>query len=254
MTKDKKKKLRKVLAALSPELKGDLAVQELKEEIREVASAIPKDYSLSISALKYALETLQADFVFRTGNMPSGADLDRVKQEYLVKLGQIEARFGNVFADVLKNISDLEQKINETKDDSEEDLDDLKESIAMLRREFQRRGGGGAHLQMLQSSSVLSSKYVDVNFIAGSNITLSKADDDTNRRVNFTIEATAGGGFTLLPATGAIDSNNTAFTFTQKPTYIISDGAWYTENIGWTWSGSTATMVIPPNDAIWGFV
>lgn len=63
-----------------------------------------------------------------------------------------------------------------------------------------------------------------------------------------------GGGFTLLTATGAINSTNVTFTFTQKPTYIVSDGVWYRENIGWTWSGLTATMVIPPNDDIWGFV
>lgn len=63
-----------------------------------------------------------------------------------------------------------------------------------------------------------------------------------------------GGGFTLLPATGAVNGINTAFTFTEQPDYIVSDGAWYRENIGWTWSSPTATMIIPPNDDIFGFV
>src|SRR5688572_18453410 len=63
-----------------------------------------------------------------------------------------------------------------------------------------------------------------------------------------------GAGFTLLPATGSVNGVNASFTFTQKPTYIVSDGAWYVENTGWTWSGSTATMTIPPNDTIYGFV
>lgn len=60
-------------------------------------------------------------------------------------------------------------------------------------------------------------------------------------------------GLTLLTATGTVNGSNTAFTFTTKPTYIVSDGAWYTENNGWTWSGSTATMSVPPQSVIWGF-
>lgn len=64
-----------------------------------------------------------------------------------------------------------------------------------------------------------------------------------------------GDAFTVLAATGAVNSSNTQFTFTEKPTYIVSDGAWYTENIGWTWNAGllTATMTIPPNDNIYGF-
>ena len=68
-----------------------------------------------------------------------------------------------------------------------------------------------------------------------------------------TLKATISGGFTLLPATGSINSVNAAFTFTEKPTYIISDGVWYRENKGWTWSVLTATMTIPPNDDCYGF-
>lgn len=74
-----------------------------------------------------------------------------------------------------------------------------------------------------------------------------------------------GGGFILLPATGTIDGSNQAFTFTQQPTYIISDHAWYTAiNVGptaspttnWTWNAgtSTATMTIAPQEDIFGFV
>lgn len=65
--------------------------------------------------------------------------------------------------------------------------------------------------------------------------------------------AGGSGGFTLLPATGTINGSNTTFTFTEKPTYIVSDGAWYRENVGWSWSGLTATMFVAPNDDIWGF-
>lgn len=70
---------------------------------------------------------------------------------------------------------------------------------------------------------------------------------DTLTRLQSTI--TSG----LLTATGTVNGSNITFTFTQKPAYIVSDGASYRENIGWTWSGLTATMIIPPNDDIFGF-
>lgn len=62
-----------------------------------------------------------------------------------------------------------------------------------------------------------------------------------------------------LPATGTVNGINTQFTFTQEPTYIVSDGAWYpiTDNNGvaqWSWNAGTltATMVIPPSSIIFG--
>ncbi len=60
--------------------------------------------------------------------------------------------------------------------------------------------------------------------------------------------------FTPLTATGTVDGSNSAFTFTQKPTYIVSDSAWYRENKGWTWNSGTltATMTIPPSTDIFG--
>jgi len=68
------------------------------------------------------------------------------------------------------------------------------------------------------------------------------------------VSSSVGTGFTRLDATGTVDGTNANFTFTEKPTYIVSDGAWYTENSGWTWSGLTATLSVPPQTGIWGFV
>lgn len=68
-----------------------------------------------------------------------------------------------------------------------------------------------------------------------------------------------GGGITELTATGLVNSVNKDFTFTQEPSYIVSDGAWYKplDNNGgtqWSWNAGTltATMVIPPNNSIFG--
>lgn len=84
-------------------------------------------------------------------------------------------------------------------------------------------------------------------------IRMLRVDPVTGRLL---ISATGGGGFTELPATGTVDGSNVTFTFTQKPTYIVSDHLWYktTNKSGSTnWTGTTTvTMVIPPVEDIFG--
>lgn len=65
----------------------------------------------------------------------------------------------------------------------------------------------------------------------------------------------AGAGFTYLAATGSINGSNAAFTFSEKPDYIVVDHAWYKENLGWTWDGGTltATISFPPQEEVYGF-
>lgn len=65
------------------------------------------------------------------------------------------------------------------------------------------------------------------------------------------------GGFTELPKlSGSVNGVNVTFTFSQTPSYIVSDGAWYKKldsNGNAQWSGTTTvTMVIPPTTSIFG--
>lgn len=55
-----------------------------------------------------------------------------------------------------------------------------------------------------------------------------------------------GGGVTILTATGTIDDSNLLFSFSEKPTEIVVNGASYTENNGWTWSAPNATLETNP--------
>lgn len=102
-----------------------------------------------------------------------------------------------------------------------------------------------------------SGSGIVVSVVGGSGISVDSTDPANP------IVAATGGGFTKLTATGTIDGSNKAFVFTQKPTYIVSDHAWYqTVNAGptaspttnWTWNAgtSTATMAVPPLEDIFG--
>ena len=71
------------------------------------------------------------------------------------------------------------------------------------------------------------------------------------------VDLAGGGGFTNLTATGNVDGTNVTFTFTQVPSYIVTDGVWLTplDNNGLTqWSnvGTTITMSVPPVNSIFG--
>ena len=71
--------------------------------------------------------------------------------------------------------------------------------------------------------------------------------------------ASGGGGLTPIVISGAVNGSNLTFTSTTKPTYIVSDGVWYTaldanSNVQWSYAGGTITLSIaPPNYSITGF-
>jgi len=92
-------------------------------------------------------------------------------------------------------------------------------------------------------------------------VTMLRVDPITKRLL---VSATGGGGggFTYLAATGIVNGSNRDFIFTELPTYIVSDGAWYQQldnqaapQTNWSWNAGTltATMTIAPQSAIWGF-
>lgn len=69
----------------------------------------------------------------------------------------------------------------------------------------------------------------------------------------------SGSSITELTATGTVNGVNTAFTFAQLPTYIVSDHAWYKQTnksgtTNWTWNAGTltATLTIAPTEDIFG--
>jgi len=84
---------------------------------------------------------------------------------------------------------------------------------------------------------------------AGSNITIVEIG---GKKI---ISSTGGGStFIELDPIETPDGSNTVFTFTQKPTYIISDGVKLRENSGWTWNVGLlqATLSVPPQYSLWG--
>ena len=70
------------------------------------------------------------------------------------------------------------------------------------------------------------------------------------------VDINVSGSLAILSPTGSVNSSNTAFVFTVKPTVIVSDGLTLRENLGWTWNIGllTATMDSAPNYDLYGLI
>ena len=92
-----------------------------------------------------------------------------------------------------------------------------KDTLASLSR------GGTAPSQINVNSSVMSTRYADINFQQAGNIGLSATNDDDNKRVNITASILVGGaggsGRTSkdVTPTGTVNGSNKVFTLPDTP-------------------------------------
>lgn len=227
-----KRKLRKILIAIDPSSKADLLVDQLKEDTTENLNELVKKVSVKFKELK---DSLLKEFDERLKQAP---DLS----EELVSLeSELEARLQELEKEEIPNIQAQMQDLVSNEIEASTLKEDLEDRIEEIRNEFHRRlgnlGGGSPIRAIMVSSSVISSRYLDVNFIPGSIMSIATADDNVNKRVNFTLSSTgvssSVAAATYVPytgATGAVDlgvNGLTIDTFTFKGDLNSwSSGAW----------------------------
>lgn len=159
---------------------------------------------------------------------PDGNDANLTADEILKRLASIGIPY-----DLIKNIPPQKTLTRELP------------SITL----FGGRNSGRGSLIVRNGSNPIGQDIRILN-VTGAGVTVTR-DGDGIATINIGTQS-GGSGFTELTATGTIDDSNVTFTFTQKPSYIVADGVWHKENDGWTWSGLTATLTIPPSTAIYG--
>ena len=92
-------------------------------------------------------------------------------------------------------------------------------------RRMANLGGGQANRQINVDSSVMSTKYTDLNILAGANITLTKSDDDSLKRTNLTIDADMDGGLTVTSTTASV------YSVATTDNYILASSSVQTATI-----------------------
>lgn len=180
-----------------------------------------------------------------TQSVSESRDLTKRKIDELSnELRQTRVRMSSlqedIFADLSKKIKEIKTEIDAKLSD---DLDTeqtkdliakLEDEINKLRSEFVEKlsnvqsglnssRGGAMNRQMLIASVDVLKTYTDINFIAGSGVTISAANNNVTKKVDITFTASGSSSGFQRPLTGIVNGSNTVFTWTTAPNALMTD-------------------------------
>lgn len=197
-------------------------------------------FASELSVIQLELETLNnfrsVEPVLRQEIKDTGDKLEEKLRDFIAKIksevDKVEKVDLTEIKDELKKVATLEK-----------DLEKLRTDL------ISRMGqGGNANRQIKVGGTDVLTRYTDINLVAGTNVTLTAATDDTNKRTNITIASSGGGAFTEIAISGTINDSNTAFTAASEPTYLVINGVWYKGTGGaitWTYVAGDITLSTP---------
>lgn len=185
LSKEKKRKLRTILGTLKPSEKGELKLDQFKEDTQENLLVIFRQFSERMATIELSL---LAEFNKKISEFPKPIDLTQ---------------------DIKNLKNDFENKVqsltNNLKQDNGEEVvkklkKDINKKIDSLRVDFLGKiaglGGGQANRQINVNSSIMSTRYNDINFKDGTDTLLTTADNNTTKQVDVTIASSGVAGAT----------------------------------------------------------
>lgn len=182
--------------------------------------------------------------------------IHEIKEVPIVTNEIVEVAMRDTGKEIIEKINDL--KIEPELQIDKEHIKGLEEYDEVVKRSG-RQGSDLGTVVTLEGLIYVNGSKTDakqINIIAGSGISITY--NNLRGRGDITISSSSVGGL-VLQATGTVNGTNTIFTFTQKPSLIVTDGVAYqeTNKIGetiWTWVAGTltATLTIPPQSDIYG--
>lgn len=117
------------------------------------------------------------------------------------KLTAIANKKSQPIPDFAKQIADTENRLKELIDTDKYDdtevkktIIELEKSALQLRQDFNNRGGGSMNRKVTFNGVDYLTKYTDINYKAGTNVTFTVANNNQTKQVDVTISATGGGG------------------------------------------------------------
>ena len=213
--------IRNLFADKAKELEGTLkSKNELLVKASE-ARSVSQITSLSseIANLKNELTTLEESR--RVGFEAVLNNLDRIRE------------FSKGLNSDLTTLKDG-MVVYSTKEESKKIIKDTETLLDELRSEmvsrFSKMGGGAPNQQINVNSSVMSTRFADINFVSNTAIQWSATDDTTNKRVNLTASLISGGA----GGSGNPAGNNTEIQFNDSGSFGASTG--------FTWNKNTSVL------------
>lgn len=188
INKDKKRKLRKILAKISPEDRNEIAVMDLKDEVKEIINKLPKDSSKEILELKQGLILLNENILSKLDNLPTKESLAEIKKNYLDSVQKLYEQIDAIDILYSGKLDTLGKEVGDNKSNVQSIIDDIKEFkkavdksrieiLSMLGR------GGSMNRKITVAGSDVLNRYTDINFVGAT----STSNDDQNKRVNINL-------------------------------------------------------------------
>lgn len=224
----------------------------MSQEIKDMVIQCDKMCSDMIGEMNKKMSDLEA-------SIPEQTDLSELEQ----KIKDIEAKIVP-FPELVEETGDtIIEKINESEGlIQKERVEGLNEELKRIDSKPRPMGASGSKGILTYVGGTKKGMAQFINFVAGSNITLSSSYQ--SGLLTLTIISTGGSGFTKLSATETPNSVLTVFTFSTasaQPSFLVVDGVWMQATtalgtVNWTWNNGTkkATLTIPANDDIFGVV
>lgn len=255
-----KKKIKKLAKAL--------AIAQGEKIISPYFNRIPKENLIKMQQVNRRID--QILYKIKNSSYLSLEDLSPV----IINLRNLERESGNQEQNIrlltkenkniIQSINSLELDLRKelkmlaSKEFDTSEIEALTEGIAQMRIEFLSRianlGGGAMNRQIKIEGTDYLKRYTDINLI-GSGVTITAANNDTQKRVDITFTA-SGSGY-QIPVSGNVDGMNQTFTFATAPTVIVVDQGRVMQrvssdgNINWTGT-TTIVLQVAPNFDIFG--
>ena len=203
LNRDKKKKLRKLLANISPEDKGELLIANLEDDVKDISDKLPKN---NIEDIRQTLVKLQTNLINKINTLPTKSSLEEIKKNHLENLDSLNKELAELSKKTDSEMSSLDTGNKKTN----EDIESLKKEIKKLREEtISMLGRGGSmNRKITVDGTDYLTRYTDINLVSGTGALLVPADDNTNKRVNVTFDISAAEN--LWDRTGTVLSPHTA--------------------------------------------
>lgn len=165
------------------------------------------------------------------------AELSKPKEDkipsVLQSIAQLEAKINLSILDQGKGIGQNIMSVSEAVKNVEKQKPEILKQIEEVRQEFNRRmgllgSGGNANRQMFIGGNDPLKRYTDMNLKAGSNVTITYANNDQTKKVDVTFASTGGpGGSTrsitsVSTTTSAGDTAGTDYVYLCSGTFDIT--------------------------------
>jgi len=153
---------------------------ELQQKILEINAIANKGYE----GLKQEIEALNAEIAILAARKVEIPDFGKqIKNTEAKLIAMIQTA---------KDMDSLEDEVE--KAEVQKQFLAFEKQIKDLKLQFQMRGGGSMNRQIFIGGADPLKRYTDINLKAGSNVTLTYANNDTTKQVDVTVAATGGAG------------------------------------------------------------